>query len=336
MKIDTEFTMAADSTYISILNEIQLSNLNFSINLTPYAAYITLKKSIQVNWDGTTAVPSPPLFMLYQQSHRELMAAKEHIIGLRAALHESEKKCDDLAAENASILFKLKTADENLALSDSANTDLITNLNVKEQEVQKLVSTKNAFELQLNHQEKDYKSHVRDSEGQGRALNKIIKVKEKEIYNLNETLGNVRDTVSTLKEDICAAKSRESKLAAEIKKAQRRLKRLTDKQLSNTSSQTQITIDTPYTVDEPLAPIFGSHLCVKTKAPFLSKSLPDISTLVFVNISEEDKLRDAAEEALSNQYDRNIKDFYNDAKIKAANLRQIFDDNAIGQLFQPE
>ena len=60
--METEFTMAADATYNLILNEIQLSKLNFSIQLTPYAAYNSLKKSIQVNWDGTLAVPSPPLF----------------------------------------------------------------------------------------------------------------------------------------------------------------------------------------------------------------------------------------------------------------------------------
>ena len=336
--MDTEFTMAADATYNSILNEIQLSRLNFSIQLTPYAAYITLKKSIQVNCDGIPAVPSPPLFMLYQQSNRDLMAAKKDIIELKAALHESGKKCDDLMSANASILLKLKTADENLALANGANAELTMKLNSKKQEVIKLTSAKNSCEMQVNRQEKDHLEYVRETEDQVKSLNKIIKVKEKETYNLNKTLGNLRDTVASLKEDICAAKSRESKLKAETRKALKKLKRfeVTVKQRFNTSSQTLSTIDTPYTVVEPLPPIFGSQLCVKTKAPFLSKSLPDISTLVFVNITEEDKIRDAAEDALSLQYDRSIAEFYDDARMKAANLRQIFDENVIGQLFEPE
>ena len=151
--METEFTMAADATYNLILNEIQLSKLNFSIQLTPYAVCITLKKSSQVNWDGTPVVPSPPLFMLYQQLNRDLMAAKEDIIKLEAALHESERKCDDLTTANASILLKLKTADEGLALADSADAEMT--MKYKEQEVFKLTSAKNSCEMQLNCKEKD-------------------------------------------------------------------------------------------------------------------------------------------------------------------------------------
>ena len=49
--INTESTMAIETTFNSILNEIQLSKLNFVMQLTPYAAYITLKKSTQVDRD---------------------------------------------------------------------------------------------------------------------------------------------------------------------------------------------------------------------------------------------------------------------------------------------
>ena len=47
--MDSDLTMAIDTTFNSILNEIQLSKLNFAIHLTPYAAYITLKKSTLVD-----------------------------------------------------------------------------------------------------------------------------------------------------------------------------------------------------------------------------------------------------------------------------------------------
>ena len=53
--------MAANTTFTSILNEIQLSNLNFTINVTPFAAYITLKKTLQKDLDGNLAVPAPSL-----------------------------------------------------------------------------------------------------------------------------------------------------------------------------------------------------------------------------------------------------------------------------------
>ena len=67
---------------------------------------------------------------------------------------------------------------------------------------------------------------------------------------MNKTLGNFRDTVASLKEDIRAAKSRESKLEAETKKAKSILKRfeVSVKQHSNISSQTLRTIDISYAV----------------------------------------------------------------------------------------
>ena len=60
----SDLEMAVNSTYSSILNEVQLSNLNYSIHMTPFAAYITLKKSVQKDLSGIPAIPSPPLLFL--------------------------------------------------------------------------------------------------------------------------------------------------------------------------------------------------------------------------------------------------------------------------------
>ena len=43
---------------------------------------------------------------------------------------------------------------------------------------------------------------------------------------------------------------------------------------------------------------------------------------------------DEAEQALSEQFDRHISEYYEDAKIKAAAIRQLYGDNAIGKLFE--
>ena len=103
--------------------------------------------------------------------------------------------------------------------------------------------------------------------------------------------------------------------------------------LSEASSQTISTIDTPYSVSDPLPPIFGAKVCKRTKLPFISKSLPDISTVTLVDLSEEELIRDAAEEALNLAYDREIANFYDEARGQAARIRQIYEDNAIGKLF---
>ena len=105
--INTESTMAIETTFNSILNEIQLSKLNFVMQLTPYAAYITLKKSTQVDRDGVHATPSPPVLTLLYESYRDQAALHSEIKELRQALDESEHKCSDLQDINASLILKL-------------------------------------------------------------------------------------------------------------------------------------------------------------------------------------------------------------------------------------
>ena len=96
MNTDTDSTMAIDTTFNSIVKDMQLSNLNFTIQLTPYAAYITLKKSTQVNRNGLHANPSPPESTLLQQSYRDQTALHEEIKFLKEALSESEQRCNYL------------------------------------------------------------------------------------------------------------------------------------------------------------------------------------------------------------------------------------------------
>ena len=68
----TELKMAIDATFSSILSEIQLSNLNFNLQITPFAAYITLKKSVITDQNGIKAVPAPPILFLLQQTHQKI------------------------------------------------------------------------------------------------------------------------------------------------------------------------------------------------------------------------------------------------------------------------
>ena len=47
--------MAIDAKFNSIVHDIQLSNLNFTNQLTPFAAYIAIKKSTQLDKNGNPA-----------------------------------------------------------------------------------------------------------------------------------------------------------------------------------------------------------------------------------------------------------------------------------------
>ena len=69
--MDSDLIMAVDAKFNSILKEIQQSKLNFVINLTPFSASITLKKSSQVDQNGVQLLPTPPILRLLEQSLNE-------------------------------------------------------------------------------------------------------------------------------------------------------------------------------------------------------------------------------------------------------------------------
>ena len=90
------------------------------------------------------------------------------------------------------------------------------------------------------------------------------------------------------------------------------------------STQTEATEEThvPYSISGPLPQIFKSQLLLKTpKISFLSKSLPRLDSISWYTPSEEDLLVDEMEEALSNQYDREITNFYFDKREQLREAR---------------
>ena len=107
MKQLSDLKMAVDATFSSILNKIQLSNLNFTIQVTPYAAYITLKKSTLKDHDGFYAVPSPPVLSLLQEAQHMIAIKNTEILELKESYEDFRVKIDDIMAENASLLDEI-------------------------------------------------------------------------------------------------------------------------------------------------------------------------------------------------------------------------------------
>ena len=277
--------MAVNSTYNSTLNEIQLSNLNFSIQLTPYAAYITLKKSAQVDMDGKASVPAPPICLLLQQSYRDYKVAQDEITLLKDALKEKECECEDLIKVNASLFAKIKSADNDIVIANSEVAEVKAKLDNKSKEYAKLNTAKSDIEGKFNLQKKEYDDYLSKTESKIKLLNKSLQNKDKDNYNLSRHLENGRETISNLK-------AKTSKLEGDIKRLEKKLKKY-ELRRDNISveSQTCHTIDMPYYIDEPLPPIFGSQLCVQSKPVFMSSSLPNINTMVLVHVTEEDKIQ---------------------------------------------
>ena len=209
MEAVTDVTMAINSTFNSIVNEIQMSNLNFVIQVTPFAAYITLKKSAQTKKNGELAEPSPPIFMLLQKSHQDLCVAQKEIIRLNHALEISEKNFEEVSTKNALLSESLKSADTELVFSNESNKNLIKKIEAQDKDLATLLSNKKDIELELKIQKTDYATSLGEKDAQLKAMTKIIKSKEKEIHNINIKLTNSQDKIANLKEDVSNYKTKE-------------------------------------------------------------------------------------------------------------------------------
>ena len=304
--------------------------------MTPFAAYITLKKSVQLDKFGSPASPSPPVILLLQQANRELALAQKENVQLSSALKDLEEKFTSVVNINSSLLLKIESAEKDLEVLRETNKNLMCKLECKDTNIAKLDADVKDLGIKLKLQKKEYKDYVTETNIVKESFIKEKKIKEKEIYNVQKTLSNYQDTLANSKAEISKLKVRDSKFVREINKLEKKITSIESrKKLSSVSCQTAFTTDTPYTITAPLPPIFGSQLCVLTKQTFLSKSLPNLSTLIFVEHTEEDRIRDAAEEALNHQYDLEIENFYLEAREKALRLQEVYNENAIGMLFEP-
>ena len=195
MNGDSDVTMAINSKFNSILHEIQLSNLNFIINMTPYAAYITLKKTTLINNEGVPSMPSPPILKLLEQNLREKSNADLEISRLRDTLAKYEDNCTRLAQENKTLCDALLTSKEE-------NEAYRTRLEFAQKEVIRLSADNKKLEVEISSNEKKHVQFEFDSGQEISLFKKTIKSKEKEIHNMNTKLKNCHDTISNMKNEI--------------------------------------------------------------------------------------------------------------------------------------
>ena len=151
----TELTMAINSTFTSILNEIQLFNLNFSIQMTPFAAYITLKRSVQKDLNGEHATPSPPILVLLQHAQQEILHLQNKNFQLESAVASLEKKCESIALENAHLVEKNDEINKNAKALTATKNILLEKINEGERKAEKQHNENRGFEFKLKEMKKN-------------------------------------------------------------------------------------------------------------------------------------------------------------------------------------
>ena len=73
---------------------------------------MTLKKSSQLDINGSHALPSPPALSLLEQSLREKLNSESEIECLKTKIIHYEKQYDDLLKENSALKNELHVISE--------------------------------------------------------------------------------------------------------------------------------------------------------------------------------------------------------------------------------
>ena len=207
----TELEMAASTTFNSIVNEIQLSNLNFTIKMTPFAAYITLKKKLSRD---ISMVFTPVLLLRCSFFLEDLHSLQVEILKLKAAAESS-------AHEAAVLISSLE--ESNHAVEELNDKNII--LKEKIAKAEKESFTNHAANANYEHKiREDKKKHFEELnilQSQIKTLTKEKKTKVKEVHDLKRSLENTRNTLKSSKVEKSQLKINKTKLEAEKIRAQR-------------------------------------------------------------------------------------------------------------------
>ena len=190
--------MEINSPFTSILIEIQLSNQNFSIQTTPFAAYITLRKNLQKDLNGDYAIPSPPTLLLLQETQWQLLYLQNENDSLKSTVAALEKKCEYIEQENANLLDAHEENNKIVEALEADNNILHQKINIAEREAAK----KETEKIKIKEMNKKHGQEMRDKKSKVKNLEDTTKRNKKDIHDLSRNLENVRSTEKTFNSKI--------------------------------------------------------------------------------------------------------------------------------------
>ena len=268
-----------------------------------------------------------------------------------ALIHsDTEKEATEKALHDLSI--KLEKAKEELSETFAKNKLISKEKSVAE----KKLSDQEIQIVSLQNETKNLKIEVHGLKNEIKVANKTSTAKEKDVSKLVEKNSNLEESVKNHKIENKVLKEEKKSFEKGMSKLEKKVTELkfskssftkstntssssfllnpcnksTDTQLdknanfqmqqSTISCQTDSHPDILYHIQSPLPPLFGSKLCYYSRhLKSMSSSLPDLWNVKFTTT---DDLLDAAEEALAEEYEKEVDDFYLEEKERARKIEE--------------
>ena len=230
--------MCPATVFYNILNQIQASHLNFQLQLSPFSAVISLKKTFVKNKSGTILYPQTTSHNLFANIVEKNCEHEKDIINLKHMYEEAVEDCAKANNEIKGFMHENEHLKEIInkkksQLESAKNEVLIlqTQLGKAEDELVKHLSETKAKDAKSFSEIAALKSRIKESsenimENKREASNAVKnkKVLEKNIYTLEKKIDNLNNTVESLKASKNVLKTEKDILTKEIKKFQKNSK----------------------------------------------------------------------------------------------------------------
>ena len=185
--------------------------------MTPYAAYMSLKKTVQKKMNGTLSTPAPPLLFLLRQAQEQALQLQVENSELRSNIDTLEMKYDGVCIENVQLVKAVEEMKKAVAELNDKRSILCNKINEFEAAAAINEAEKAESEVRLKEDKKKHVSEFKVSQTQIKDLRNTIKTKEKENHDLNRTLDNARSTIKSYKAERSELKTYKTRLESEMK-----------------------------------------------------------------------------------------------------------------------
>ena len=177
--------MAAKENFDQVIRSVKESQLNFTMNLTPFSAHIVIKSSFVKNF---TPPPVPKPLKLSDQIHSRVIQGNQHLL----------EQITNLEKSNNNFVYTIKTLEDKIS---NAEASVYKTFEERNQEVKTLKHALKNKDVELGNLQKEIK-----------VLEKGLKEKEKEEYKLIQKVENLSDNLKRSKSEISTLKSENKNL----------------------------------------------------------------------------------------------------------------------------
>ena len=185
--------MLAAQAFDNILNGIQRSNLNFQLQVSPFSAQISLKKSLIKDRSGSFILPSPPLQVAASSSsslispvNNDLANLVARNISLENELSIQKTNIVNAISDREEAIEKLINLEKKLEAVKQENKTLVAKLENKSGEIKLLKSNIEDLSKEKNSINVALRSAKQDIKAQGKISEKKMSEYEKKIHDLND------------------------------------------------------------------------------------------------------------------------------------------------------